>query len=93
MHNFYYNRIIDVKHFKHYTCPPNLWCIGNQLLLVTGRNLAVIPFTREKNNLLLLMGKNIYKKNYLYEEIVWDSSSKAKCNDKNIPTSALCQSE
>lgn len=84
--------VVAVQHFKNYTNPPNLWCFGNHLLLVTGQNLAVIPFTCERNNLALLMDNNLIKKNDQYEEIEWDSHAKEKCTD-TISTSALPQSK
>lgn len=85
--------VVAVQHFKNYTNPPNCWCYGNHLLLVTGPNLAVIPFTCERNNLALLMDNNLIKKNDHYEEIEWDTSAKENCHDKNISTSALSQSK
>lgn len=85
--------VVAVQHFKNYTNPPNCWCYGNHLLLVTGQNLAVIPFTCERNNLALLMDNNLIKKNDQYEEIEWDSSAKENSQDKNISTSALSQSK
>lgn len=85
--------VVAVQHFKNYTNPPNLWCFGNHLLLVTGQNLAVIPFTCERNNLSLLMDNNLVKKNDKYEETEWDAYAKKNCNDKNISTSALSQSK
>lgn len=92
IYNFHYNMVVAVQHFKIYTNPPNLWCFGNHLLLVTGQNLAVIPFTCERNNLSLLMDNNLIKINDKYEEIEWDSYAKQKCVDK-ISTSAFFQSK
>lgn len=92
IYNFHYNMVVAVQHFKIYTNPPNLWCFGNHLLLVTGQNLAVIPFTCERNNLSLLMDNNLIKINDKYEEIEWDSYAKQKCVDK-ISTSAFSQSK
>ncbi|KAL4122047.1 hypothetical protein QTP88_014452 [Uroleucon formosanum] len=92
IYNFHYNMVVAVQHFKIYTIPPNLWCFGNHLLLVTGQNLAVIPFTCERNNLSLLMDNNLIKINDKYEETEWDSYAKQKCVDK-ISTSALSQSK
>lgn len=85
--------VVAVQHFKNYTNPPNLWCFGNHLLLVTGQNLAVIPFTCERNNLSLLMDNNLIKKNDEYKVIEWDVNAKKKSNDKNISNSALSQSK
>lgn len=85
--------VVDVQHFKNYTNPPNVWCFGNHLLLVTGQNLAVIPFTCERNNLSLLMDNNLIKKNDEYKAFEWDTNAKEKCNDKNILISALSQSK
>lgn len=85
--------VVAVQHFKNYTNPPNCWCFGNHILLVTGQNLAVIPFTCERNNLALLMDNNLIKKNEQYEEIEWDTSAKKNCHDKNISTSVLSQSK
>uniref|UniRef100_A0A2S2QS93 Nucleolar protein 11 n=1 Tax=Sipha flava TaxID=143950 RepID=A0A2S2QS93_9HEMI len=93
IYNFHYNMVVAVQHFKNYTDPPNLWCFGNHLLLVTGQNLAVIPFTCERNNLSLLMDNNLTKPNDEYEEIEWDVYAKEMCNDKKISTSALSQSK
>lgn len=92
IYNFHYNMVVAVQHFKIYTNPPNLWCFGNHLLLVTGQNLAVIPFTCERNNLSLLMDNNLIKINDKYEETEWDSYAKQKCVD-TISTSALSQSK
>ncbi|XP_025207349.1 uncharacterized protein LOC112603134 [Melanaphis sacchari] len=92
VYNFHYNMVVAVQHFKIYTNPPNLWCFGNHLLLVTGQNLAVIPFTCERNNLSLLMDNNLIKINDKYEEIEWDSYAKQKCID-TISASALSQSK
>ncbi|CAI6346661.1 unnamed protein product [Macrosiphum euphorbiae] len=92
IYNFHYNMVVAVQHFKVYTNPPNLWCFGNHLLLVTGQNLAVIPFTCERNNLSLLMDNNLIKINDKYEETEWDSYAKQKCVD-TISTSALSQSK
>lgn len=85
--------VVAVQHFKNYTNPPNLWCFGNYLLLVTGQNLAVIPFTCERNNLALLMDNNLIKKNDQYEETEWDTYAKEKSYDKNISILALSQSK
>lgn len=85
--------VVAVQHFKNYTDPPNLWCFGNHLLLVTGQNLAVIPFTWERNNLTLLMDNNLIKKNDQYIETEWDVYAKKKSKDTNISTSALSQSK
>ncbi|VVC44288.1 Hypothetical protein CINCED_3A023211 [Cinara cedri] len=93
IYNFHYNMVIAVQHFKNYADPPNLWCFGNYLLLITGQNLAVLPFTSERNNLSLLMDNNLIKKNDKYEEIEWDVNAKQNCNDTNISSSALSQSK
>ncbi|KAF0766235.1 nucleolar protein 11 [Aphis craccivora] len=92
VYNFHYNMVVAVQHFRIYTNPPNLWCFGNHLLLVTGQNLAVIPFTCERNNLSLLMDNNLIKINDKYEEIEWDSYAKQQCVD-TISASALSQSK
>lgn len=85
--------VVAVQHFKNYINTPNLWCFGNYILLVTGQNLAVIPFTSERNNLSLLMDSNLIQKNDKYEEIEWDNHAKQNCLDKNISSSALSQSK
>ncbi|KAE9545327.1 hypothetical protein AGLY_000870 [Aphis glycines] len=92
VYNFHYNMVVAVQHFRIYTNPPNLWSFGNHLLLVTGQNLAVIPFTCERNNLSLLMDNNLIKINDKYEEIEWDSYAKQQCVD-TISASALSQSK
>ncbi|XP_050434393.1 nucleolar protein 11 [Adelges cooleyi] len=93
VYNFHYNMTVAVQHFKNYNNPPNLWCFGNNLLLITGQNLAVIPFTCERNNLSLLMDSNLIENNEQYVEVEWDTNAKDKCSDKNISNSTLSQSK
>lgn len=85
--------VVSVQHFKNYNNPPNLWCFGNNLLLASGQNLAVVPFTCERNNLSLLMDNNLMEKNEQYVDIEWDPYAKQKSSDKNISSSAFPQSK
>ncbi|XP_050519943.1 nucleolar protein 11 [Daktulosphaira vitifoliae] len=93
VYNFHYNMVVSVQHFKNYNNPPNLWCFGNNLLLATGQNLAIVPFTCERNNLSLLMDNNLMEKNEHYVDIEWDMYAKQNSSDKNISNSALPQSK